>query len=157
MVSVTFTVEDKQRGPKSEKTGKYGPWKIAATSGVTYKAWDDAAKDLQLGKTYDCRVEVTTRGEYTDTFIKHAVLAKEQGAFPGDDPGTARPSRNGPEHGMMVKESFLQLMRNHPNPTPASIADSWVVAEEIYERVKNPGVDQYPSPERADFPTDDTF
>ncbi len=156
MPNITITVIDKQRGPRSEKTGKYGPWKIAAASGLTYKAWDDIASELYIGKPYDCRAEVVTRGEFTDTFIKHAVEAK---VAPGSilvssHPGEAMiaPPRNGAERGMMVKESFLQLMRNHAGPiTPALIADAWTVAEEIYERVKDP------QPEQADFPTEETF
>ncbi len=142
MTSVTFTVADKQRGPRSEKTGKFGPWKVAATSGVTYKAWDDIATDLHIGRTYDCRVEVVTRGEYTDSFIKHAVEAKAQ-------PEASAPIRNGPEHGMILKESFQQLAAGK---TPAQILDWWVVAEEIYDRLKNPDIRPH-----QETSTEDTF
>ncbi len=167
MPSVTITVVDKQRGPRSERTGKYGPWKIAAGSGVTYKAWDDIAKDLYIGKPYDCRVEVVTRGEFTDTFIKHAVEAVEpkqaSGSginFPPGAPGSILvtshpggviidPPRNGPEHGMIVKESFARLAAGN---SPAQILDWWVVAEEIYDQLK-----AGPKPEQANFPTEETF
>ncbi len=142
--TVTITVADKQRGPRSEKTGKYGPWKIAATSGITYKAWDDVANDIHLGRAYDCRGEVVTRGEYTDSFIKHAVQAKNP-EVAGNGPSVVR---NGPEHGMILKESFQQLALGK---TAAQILDWWVLAEEIYDRLKSPKVKQ------ADFPTEETF
>ncbi len=152
MPNVTITVIDKQKGPRSEKTGKCGPWKIAAASGVTYKAWDDIAGDMYIGKPYDCRVEVVTRGEFTDTFIKHAVEAK---VVPGSllvssHPGEAMIAvpRNGPERGMIIRESFARLAAGS---SPTQILDWWVTAEEIYDRLKDP------KPEQADFPTEETF
>lgn len=133
MASITLMVADKQRGPRSEKTGKYGPWKIADGGGAVYKAWDDIAGVLAIGATYDCRVEtVQARGDYPpDTFIKHAVEAKERMT---EMSAGIHPPRNGPEHGMIVKESFQQLAAGK---TPAQILDWWIVAEEIYDRLKS--------------------
>ncbi len=158
MASINITVVDKQRGPRSETTAKYGPWKIAASNGLTYRAGDDVASEIDIGNTYDCRAEPgEARGNYPpDTFIKHAVKGATQPAFQigtgsGDigRPGGTITQRNGPEHGMIVKESFQQLALGK---TPTQILDWWVVAEEIYERLKNPGVDQ-----KDGIDTGDTF